>query len=69
MMGEMGKLAQFNMMMATEIYTVLSYDAVFEVLRDGARFSLRRLQEEHGPRDGPTRSSRWTAPSTCATAR
>jgi cytochrome P450 len=48
MMGEMGKLAQFNMMAAPEIYTVLSYDAVFEVLRDGARFCSAGYKKSMG---------------------
>jgi cytochrome P450 len=48
MMSEMGKLAQFNMMMANEIYTVLSYDAVFEVLRDGARFCSAGYKKSMG---------------------
>ena len=36
--GLMGdtKMSQINMLASPEIYTVLTYDAVFEVLRDGA---------------------------------
>jgi cytochrome P450 len=48
LMADMGKLAQVNMMAASEIYTVLTYDAVFEVLRDGARFSSAGYKKSMG---------------------
>ena len=42
------KGSQINMMAASEIYTVLSYDTVFEVLRDGARFSSAGYKKSMG---------------------
>ena len=42
------KMSQINMMAASEIYTVLSYDAVFEVLRDGARFPSAGYKKSMG---------------------
>jgi cytochrome P450 len=42
------KMPAGNLMAASEIYTVLSYDAVFEVLRDGARFSSAGYQKSIG---------------------
>ena len=47
LMGDV-HLTAGNLMAASEIYTVLSYDAVFEVLRDGARFSSAGYQKSMG---------------------
>jgi cytochrome P450 len=48
------KMPQFNMMAAPELYTVLTYDGVFEVLRDGARFSSAGYKQSMGIVMGPT---------------
>jgi len=47
LMGDV-KLSAGNLMNASEIYTALSYDTVFEVLRDGARFCSAGYQKSMG---------------------
>ena len=48
------KVPAGNMMTAPEIYTVLTYDGVFEVLRDAARFSSAGYKQSMGIVMGPT---------------
>ncbi|MCX5738141.1 MAG: cytochrome P450, partial [Proteobacteria bacterium] len=52
-MGDV-KIPAGNMMTAPEIYTVLTYDGVFEVLRDAARFSSAGYKQTMGIVMGPT---------------
>lgn len=53
LMGDV-KMPQVNMLAAPEIYTVLTYDGVFEVLRDAARFSSAGYKKSMGLVMGPT---------------
>jgi cytochrome P450 len=52
-MGDV-KIPAGNMMTAPEIYTVLTYDGVFEVLRDAVRFSSAGYKQTMGIVMGPT---------------